>query len=54
MSAQKNADIMMQILHAIEERQLDRLPALFHPEIESTGRRVFPTAATSRGRALQR
>ena len=34
MSAQKNADVVMQILHAIEDRQLDRLPSLLHPEIE--------------------
>ena len=34
MRAEKNADVVMRILHAIEERQLDQLPALFHPEIE--------------------
>jgi ketosteroid isomerase-like protein len=34
MGAQKNANVVLQILHAIEERQLDRLSTLFHPEIE--------------------
>jgi ketosteroid isomerase-like protein len=34
MSAQQSADVVMRILQAIERRQLDRLPDLFHPEIE--------------------
>lgn len=34
MNAEKNANVVMQILHAIEERRFDRLPALYHPEIE--------------------
>jgi ketosteroid isomerase-like protein len=31
---QANASIVLEVLRAIEERHLDRLPALFHPEIE--------------------
>ena len=31
---QANASTVLEVLRVIEERQLDRLPALFHPEIE--------------------
>jgi ketosteroid isomerase-like protein len=34
MKPQENADLVLQILHIIEQRQFDRLPDLYHPAIE--------------------
>ena len=52
MSSQKNADVVMRILHAIEERQLDRLPALFHPEIEFHWPPGLPYSGDFKGRGV--
>jgi ketosteroid isomerase-like protein len=52
MTAQKNADIVMRILHAIEERQLDRLSALFHPEIEFNWPPGLPYSGDFKGPAV--
>jgi ketosteroid isomerase-like protein len=34
MSPQENAELVIELLHMIEQRQLDRLAAFYHPEIE--------------------
>jgi uncharacterized protein len=34
MSPQQNAEVVMEVLQMIEQRQLDRLATLYHPEIE--------------------
>ena len=34
MSSRENAEVVMQILHAIEERRFERVAALYHPQVE--------------------
>lgn len=52
MNAEDNAAVMLEILRVIEHRELDRLPDLFHPELEFYWPPGLPYSGEFRGAAL--
>jgi RimJ/RimL family protein N-acetyltransferase len=52
MKPQENADLVLRILHVIEQRQFDRLADLYHPEIEFRWPPGLPYSGTFTGPAV--
>ena len=52
MNTDENAAVMLEILRVIEHRELDRLPDLFHPELEFHWPPGLPYSGEFRGPSL--